>query len=336
MIEARFYKKLEEKKVNCLLCPHQCIINSGKRGICGVRENRDGVLFSLVYGKAVSWGVDPIEKKPLYHFLPGEDAFSFATGGCNLSCLNCQNYTISQLPKKSREIPGENISPEKILKLTKKGGAKIIAYTYTEPTIFYEYAFDTCRLSHQEGIKNVFVTNGYIMPSALEEISPFLDGANVDLKSIKEEFYRKICGARLEPVLGTIKLMKKLGIWVEVTTLVIPGLNDTDEEFKAIAEFIASIDEGIPWHVSRFYPAYKMQHYPPTPVETLKKAIKIGKKVGLKYIYIGNVPGEETENTFCPNCGKIIIKRSGFRVERVDVEKGRCRFCKTEIEGVWE
>ncbi|MCD6406941.1 AmmeMemoRadiSam system radical SAM enzyme, partial [Candidatus Aerophobetes bacterium] len=210
------------------------------------------------------------------------------------------------------------------------------AYTYTEPTIFYEYAFDTCRLSHQEGIKNVFVTNGYIMPSALEEISPFLDGANVDLKSIKEEFYRKICGARLEPVLGTIKLMKKLGIWVEVTTLVIPGLNDTDEEFKAIAEFIASIDEGIPWHVSRFYPAYKMQHYPPTPVETLKKAIKIGKTVGLKYIYIGNVPGEETENTFCPNCGKIIIKRSGFRVERVDIKEGRCRFCKTEIEGVWE
>jgi len=209
MKEAIFYEKLEEKKVKCTLCPHQCIIHSGKRGICGVRENREGKLFSLVYEKVISWAVDPIEKKPLYHFLPGEAVFSFATVGCNFRCLNCQNYTISQISRQNGEIPGERIPPEKIVQLTRKSRAKIIAYTYTEPTIFYEYAYDTCRLAHEQGIKNVFVTNGYIMPQPLKEISPFLDAANVDLKSMKETFYQKICGGKLKPVLDSIKLMRK-------------------------------------------------------------------------------------------------------------------------------
>jgi len=336
MKEAIFYEKLEEKKVKCTLCPHQCIIHSGKRGICGVRENREGKLFSLVYEKVISWAVDPIEKKPLYHFLPGEAVFSFATVGCNFRCLNCQNYTISQISRQNGEIPGERIPPEKIVQLTRKSRAKIIAYTYTEPTIFYEYAYDTCRLAHEQGIKNVFVTNGYIMPQPLKEISPFLDAANVDLKSMKETFYQKICGGKLKPVLDSIKLMRKLGIWVEVTTLVIPGMNDEEEEFESIARFLLQLGNDIPWHISRFYPAYKMTRPPYTPIEALHRAREVGKNAGLKYVYIGNVPGEESENTFCPNCGKIIVKRKGFWIEKIDVEKGRCRWCHNKIEGVWE
>ncbi|RLE12854.1 AmmeMemoRadiSam system radical SAM enzyme [Candidatus Aerophobetes bacterium] len=336
MKEAIFYEKLEEKKVKCTLCPHQCIIHSGKRGICGVRENREGKLFSLVYEKVISWAVDPIEKKPLYHFLPGEAVFSFATVGCNFRCLNCQNYTISQISRQNGEIPGERIPPEKIVQLTRKSRAKIIAYTYTEPTIFYEYAYDTCRLAHEQGIKNVFVTNGYIMPQPLKEISPFLDAANVDLKSMKETFYQKICGGKLKPVLDSIKLMRKLGIWVEVTTLVIPGMNDEEEEFESIARFLLQLGNDIPWHISRFYPAYKMTRPSYTPIEALHRAREVGKNAGLKYVYIGNVPGEESENTFCPNCGKIIVKRKGFWIEKIDVEKGRCRWCHNKIEGVWE
>lgn len=334
MREAKFYDKLENGKVKCQLCPHQCIISSEKRGICKVRENKKGKLYSLVYGKSISWAVDPIEKKPLYHFYPGASVFSFATAGCNFTCLNCQNYTISQLPKKNLEIPGESISPEDIVEITRKKGASIIAYTYTEPTIFYEYAYDTCRLAHKYGIKNVFVTNGYILPQPLKEVSSFLDGANVDLKSISDDFYRKICGARVEPVLESIKLMKKLGIWVEITTLVIPGLNDSDEELNKIAEFIFSLQDDTPWHISRFYPAYKMGNYPPTSVETLHKARKIGLEKGLKYVYIGNVPGDEGENTFCPGCGRVVIERKGFWIGRIDIENGRCKWCKTKIKGV--
>ncbi|MBC7190667.1 AmmeMemoRadiSam system radical SAM enzyme [Candidatus Aerophobetes bacterium] len=335
MIEARFYQKLEDGKVKCMLCPHTCVLEEGKRGICGARENKQGKLFSLVYGKVISLAIDPIEKKPLYHFLPGEDALSLATAGCNFRCLNCQNYTISQ-NFKEKEIPGEKISPEQLVRIALERRTKIIAYTYTEPTIFYEYAYDTCFLAKKEGIRNVFVTNGYIMPEPLKEISPFLDGANVDLKSIREEVYRRVCGGKLQPVLESIKLMKELGIWVEITTLVIPGINDKEEEFEKLAEFICQLDPGIPWHISRFYPAYKMQDYPWTPVEKLHRARKIGLEKGLKYVYTGNVPGEESENTFCPVCGRKIIQRRGFYVERIEMKNGKCLFCESTIEGVLE
>jgi len=334
MREAKFYEKLKDGKVKCQLCPHQCVISQDKRGICGVRENKEGKLYSLVYEKTISWAIDPIEKKPLYHFYPGEAAFSFATVGCNFTCLYCQNYTISQLPKKNKEIPGEKISPERIVEITRRKGASIIAYTYTEPTIFYEYAYDTCKLASSYGIKNVFVTNGYIMPEPLKEISPFLDGANVDLKSMRKDFYRRICGGKLEAVLESIKLMKELGIWVEITTLIIPDLNDSDEELGEIAKFIANLQDTTPWHISRFYPAYKMGNYPPTPVETLHRARKIGLEKGLKYVYIGNVPGDEGENTFCPECGRVLIKRRGFWIEKIDIENGKCKWCGTKIEGV--
>ncbi len=335
MKEAKFYQKLEEGKVKCVLCPHQCLISPEKRGLCGVRNNKKGKLFSLVYGKTISWAVDPIEKKPLYHFYPSQTAFSFATVGCNLSCLNCQNYTISQLPKQENKILGEDIFPQQIIELTKKRKTKIIAYTYTEPTIFYEYAYDTCRLAHAQGIKNVFVTNGYIMPQPLKEISSFLDAANVDLKSMRDEVYAKICGGKLQAVLDSIKLMKELGIWVEVTTLIIPGVNDSQEELTNIAKFIFQVNSDIPWHLSRFFPTYKMQQYSYTPLKTLQRAKEIGQKMGLKYVYMGNVSGE-SENTFCPNCGGIIIKRKGFRVEKINIEENKCHFCHREIKGVWK
>jgi len=334
MKEGMFYEKVEGEKVKCMLCPHQCLISPGKRGICGVRENRGGKLFSLVYGKAVSWAADPIEKKPFYHFYPGTTAFSFATVGCNLHCLNCQNYSIAHLPKNEINIPGHNLSPEEIVILAKREGSKSIAYTYTEPTIFYEYAYETCKIAHEEGIKNVFVTNGYILPEPLKKIAPFLDGANVDLKSIKDDFYKKVCHGRLAPVLEGIRLMKELNIWVEITTLVIPGMNDSDEEFSKIADFILKLGEEIPWHLSRFYPAYKLTQYPPTPKETLHRARKIGLEKGLKYVYTGNVPGDEGENTFCPKCGKIVIKRYGYLIEEINIKEGRCKWCNNKIDGV--
>jgi len=334
MREAMWYEKLEKEKVRCTLCPHRCLILPEKRGICQVRENRGGKLYSLVYGKVISWAVDPVEKKPLYHFYPGTTAFSLATCGCNLSCLNCQNYTIAQLPRKGKKIAGQEVPPERIVELAEKRGAKSIAYTYTEPTIFYEYALDICKLAHERGIKNIFVTNGYILPEPLREVAPFLDGANVDLKSMRDEFYHRVCGGRLKPVLESIRLMKELGIWVEVTTLIIPGMNDSEEELVEIADFLIHLGKAIPWHLSRFYPAYKMEGYPPTPVETLHRAREIGLKKGLKYIYIGNVPGDEGENTFCPNCGGTIIKRNGYWIEEINIEEGKCRFCNNPIEGV--
>lgn len=330
-----FYEKIGEKEIRCYLCPHRCKIPSGKRGICGVRENREGTLYTLVYGKVISWAVDPIEKKPLYHFYPGKTAFSIATVGCNFRCLHCQNYSISQLSKGGEGISGEDISPKKIIGLAKQKKAKIIAYTYTEPIIFFEYAYDTCRLAKKEGIKNVFVTNGYIEEEPLREIAPYMDAANVDLKSMREEFYHKICGAHLSPVLKTLKLMKELGVWVEITTLIIPTLNDSKEEQKEIADFIVSLGKETPWHISRFYPAHRLANLPPTPVETLHQARRIGLKAGLKYVYVGNIPGDEGENTYCPNCRRIIINRSGYRIGKIKIKRGRCEFCGFPIEGMW-
>jgi len=300
-----------------------------------VRENRDGMLYSLVYGKAISLAIDPIEKKPLYHFYPGSDALSLATVGCNFRCLNCQNYQISQLPERG-EIMGEEISPEEVVSQAKLKNCRVIAYTYTEPTIFFEYAYDIAKLASEENIKNVFVTNGYISEEALRKISPYLDAANVDLKSFNEGFYRRICGAHLEPVLKSLRLMKKLGIWVEVTTLVIPGLNDSEEELRKIAGFIMSLGAETPWHLSRFYPAYKLTEPSSTPIDTLHRARQIGLEAGLRYVYTGNVPGNEGESTYCYNCGRMIIRRYGYQIGEFNIENGRCRFCKVKIDGVIE
>lgn len=334
MKEARFYENLDGK-VRCRLCNHYCIIKDGKRGICGVRENRDGRLFSLVYGRSIATGVEPIEKKPFFHFYPGTTAYSIATAGCNFHCLNCQNWEISQMPKTGEGgIIGKKLLPEEIVANAKRLGCKSIAYTYTEPTIFFEYAYDTARLAHKEGIKNVFVTNGYTSGEAIKEIAPFLDAANVDLKSFDEDFYRKICGAKLQPVLDNIRLYRELAIWVEVTTLIIPGYSDDKKQLRAIAEFIKGIGEDIPWHITAFYPAYKLPDVPPTTIESLRRAREIGIKAGLKYVYEGNVPGEGGENTYCYHCGEAVITRFRFEIRENKLTEGKCPKCKNQIDGV--
>ncbi|MCP8304235.1 MAG: AmmeMemoRadiSam system radical SAM enzyme [archaeon] len=334
MKEAMFYEKLGGDLVQCHLCSHHCRINKGKRGICGVRENIDGTLYSLVYGKLIASSVDPIEKKPLFHFLPGSRAYSIATVGCNFRCLNCQNFDISQMPKPQKPVIGDDVTPNEIVDTAKHYNCESIAYTYTEPTIFFEYAYETAKLASKEGIRNIFVTNGYITEEALRVMAPYLDAANIDLKSFSDEFYRKICGARLKPVLDSIRLHKEMGIWIEITTLVIPSLNDSEENFKKIAEFIKGLDESIPWHVTQFYPAYRLLDLAPTPVETLDRAKKIGLEIGLKHIYQGNIPGEG-ENTYCPNCRRLLIERYGYRVNRYDIKDSRCPYCGEKIYGVW-
>jgi pyruvate formate lyase activating enzyme len=334
MKEAMFYEKLNGN-ARCHLCNHHCVIKEGKRGICGVRENREGKLYSLVYGRSVAAGIDPIEKKPFFNFYPGSTAYSIATAGCNFRCLNCQNWGISQMPKgKEGSIIGEELPPEKIIADTKDRGCRSIAYTYTEPTIFFEYAYDTAKLARKEGIKNLFVTNGYTSTEAIKEIVPFLDAANVDLKGFSEDFYHKVCGAKLQPVLDNIRLYKELGVWVEVTTLIIPGYSDDENQLKGIAGFIKSVDENIPWHVSAFYPAFKLLDIPPTPAESLRKARDIGLKAGLRYVYEGNIPGEGGENTYCYSCGELVIKRYGLEMRENKLTDGKCPKCKTQIDGV--
>lgn len=334
--EALLYEHRPDGSVVCNLCAHRCIIRPGLRGICGVRENRGGTLVSLVADRIVSGGVDPIEKKPLFHFLPGSLAFSIATAGCNFHCLFCQNWTTAQAPRMHPgRIPGEAAAAEDIVRAARRAGCASIAYTYTEPTIFMELAIETGRLAVEAGLRNIFVTNGYMTPEALALVAPVLHGANVDLKSFSDRYYRKVCGATLPPVLKTIAGMRGRGIWVEVTTLLIPGHNDTDQELKAMAAWLAGVDREMPWHVSAFFPTYKMTDVPPTPATALHGAAQIGRDAGLRYVYTGNVPGDVWENTPCPGCSKCVIRRCGFEVLQNRVSDGRCPDCATPIAGVW-
>ncbi|MBW1801663.1 MAG: AmmeMemoRadiSam system radical SAM enzyme [Deltaproteobacteria bacterium] len=336
MKESMFYESMTENTVRCHLCHHQCKIHEGKRGICGVRENRGGTLYSLVYGRVIAEHIDPIEKKPLFHFLPGSKAFSIGTVGCNFHCKHCQNFDISQYPHEhGGEIIGETRIPEQIVAVAKDAGCETIAYTYTEPTIFYELAYDTAILAQKEGIKNAFVSNGYMSPEAARQIGPYLDAINIDLKAFSDKFYKEVCGARLEPVLRTVQLMKELGVWVEVTTLIIPGLNDGDQELRDIARFVKSVDPDIPWHVTQFYPTYKLLDRPRTPVAALRRAREIGMEEGLRYVYEGNVPGEGGENTYCYACGAVLIERHGILLTRDNLLEGRCPDCDTWVGGVW-
>ena len=334
MKEASFFKPLEEGHVDCCLCEQRCRIHPGKRGKCGVRENRDGVLWSLVYGKLLAQHVDPIEKKPLFHFFPGSRSFSIATAGCNFHCLFCQNADISQVPQASKFLFADDVSPSDVVQSAAKAGCASISYTYTEPTIFMEYALDVCRIARNRGLKNVFVTNGFMTAEALDALSPWLDAANVDLKAFTEEFYANQCGARLQPVLDTLKRMKERGIWLEVTTLIVPGLNDDPGELRALAEFLLSLGPEIPWHVSRFHPTYRLLDKPPTPAGTLRLAREIGLKAGLRYVYTGNIPGDEGEHSYCHSCGNPLIERFGFSMERIGVRNGTCSSCGTPMAGV--
>ncbi|MCU0641796.1 MAG: AmmeMemoRadiSam system radical SAM enzyme [Candidatus Margulisbacteria bacterium] len=290
MKEASFYQPLADLKVRCELCPHNCLIADGRRGICGVRENRQGTLYSLVYGRVVAAAIDPIEKKPLYHFLPGTKTYSIATVGCNFRCDFCQNWEISQIRSKDEGRKTKDEKPEDVVAAAQENSCPSISYTYTEPTIYFEFAYDCAKLARESGLKNIFVTNGYMNPPVVEAIVPYLDAANIDLKSFREEFYHKYCGGKLAPVLETIRLMKQKGVWVELTTLIIPGLNDSDAELAEIAGFIVKeVGADTPWHVSAFRPTYKMIDRPPTPVETVLRAQAIGLKAGLKHVHPGNV-----------------------------------------------
>ncbi|MFO7870915.1 MAG: AmmeMemoRadiSam system radical SAM enzyme [Kiritimatiellia bacterium] len=336
MKKALFQETGANSAVRCGLCRHRCLIPEGKRGICGVRENRGGELYSLVYGRAVAVAVDPIEKKPLYHFLPGSESFSIATKGCNFGCLHCQNWHIAR--PGSEDIAGRDtrLEPADVVRLAESRKCASISYTYTEPTVFFEYAYDTARLASDKGLKNVFVTNGYITPEALETISPYLDAANIDLKAFRDKTYRKLTGARLQPVLDMIDMYHRLGIWIEVTTLVIPGWNDSTEELGDIAKFIAGVSPDIPWHVSRFSPAHKLMDAPPTPVKTIEDAVEIGREAGLKYVYQGNVFSPAAARTLCPGCGECLIDRS--RSGPFLIRNGRltCPKCGIDVPGVWE
>jgi pyruvate formate lyase activating enzyme len=336
MKEAYLYEKVEDKKVRCFLCSHRCLIKEGSRGICGVRENADGRLTSLVYRQVLARNVDPIEKKPLYHFLPGSRSYSIATAGCNFKCLFCQNADISQMVVENGRIWGQDTPPELIVEKALATGSATIAYTYTEPTIYFEMAADTARIAAQKGVRNIFVSNGYMTGECLRSIHPDLHGANVDLKAFSDRFYKDQCGARLAPVLESIENMAEMGIWVEVTTLLIPGLNDSEQELRGIADFLRGVDPGIPWHISRFHPTYRLTDVSPTPPESLRRAREIGFEQGLRYVYTGNLPGDEGENTFCHQCGELLIERYGFQVRKNAIRDESCPKCVARIPGVWK
>ena len=338
MTEALLYESLKDGAVRCGLCAHCCEIRPGRRGICAVRENRDGTLHSLVYGRLIARGIDPIEKKPLYHLLPGTLSYSVATVGCNFRCRFCQNADIAQMPADRKgSIMGAPISPADVVSQARRGNCATIAYTYTEPTVFFEFARDTAKLARENGIRNVWVSNGYMTPEALEMIGPYLDGANIDLKSFSDDFYKKICGARLEPVLETLRGLAARKILVEATTLIVPDLNDDPEELRRLAGFIAEeLSPDMPWHISRFHPTYRLTDRPPTPVETLRAAYEIGKEAGLRHVYMGNVTGRGGEDTDCPGCGETLIRRRGFAVTENRLAGGTCPDCGAAVHGVWE
>ncbi|HNR66685.1 MAG TPA: AmmeMemoRadiSam system radical SAM enzyme [bacterium] len=337
MKEALYYQSEKEGKVRCTLCPHRCLLAEEQSGLCGVRRNIGGRLYSLVYEKAIALHVDPIEKKPLFHVYPGSSSFSLATMGCNFKCRFCQNHEISQVHlSSSRQISGESVSASQAVQMARQQGCKTLACTYTEPTVFFEYALEIGKKAREDGLQMVWISNGYISAKPLQEIARFLLAANIDLKSWNEDFYRHEIGGDLSSVLETLVRMKKLGVWLEVTTLIIPGVNDSESELQSIAHFIANdLGPETPWHISRFYPHFKTTHLSPTPIEVLHRAREIGIENGLRYVYCGNVPGEEGEHTFCYQCHERIIQRFGFHVLQNKLCKGCCPVCSAPIDGIF-
>jgi len=343
MKECLNYKLLDEGVVQCEACHHFCKIGENHTGICGTRQNIKGKLQLLTYGKTVAANVDPVEKKPLFHFLPGSKIFSFGTLGCNFRCANCQNYDISQMyglkgkTEKYEKIDwGVDLSPAEAVRQAKKIGCKSIAYTYNEPTIFLEYALDTMKLAKKEGLRNVWVSNGFMSDKTLDLIIPYLDAINVDIKSFDNGFYQSNCGAHVEPVLDNCRRLIKAGVWTEITTLVIPTLSDDEKILRKVAQFIKSeLGDFVPWHVSAFSGAisWKLKHLPDTSADKIKRAYAIGKEEGLKYVYAGNIWEEDFESTYCSQCGEKVIKREGYDVARLD-KNGKCRKCGTKIEGI--
>ncbi len=320
--------------VRCQLCPHRCVLAEGERGICRVRENRGGKLYTFVYGNPCAVNIDPIEKKPFYHFLPGTLAFSLATAGCNLRCQYCQNYTISQHPPEETE--NRNAPPEAVVAATAQGGAPTIAYTYSEPMMFYEYMLDTARLARRYGLRNAVVSAGYINAEPLRELCQAVDAIKIDLKGYNDDFYRTICGGTLAPVLEAIRTIYEMGVHLEIVNLVVPTLNDDPTELRALAKWVLeTLDPDVPLHFSRFHPDYQLLNLPPTPVETLEAARQSALDAGLHYVYLGNVPGHEGNHTYCPDCGQMIVQRAGMSTTALHIVDGECEFCHAPIAGVW-
>ncbi|HUT56992.1 MAG TPA: AmmeMemoRadiSam system radical SAM enzyme [Phycisphaerae bacterium] len=334
--DAMLWEPLDEQKVRCHLCGHECTIAAGKYGICRVRQNVAGTLKTHNYGPLVALSTDPIEKKPLFHFLPGTLSLSIAAAGCNFQCEFCQNWQISQAPRLGDRLGGRAVSPEQIVTAAQSYDCPSISYTYTEPTVFFELAYDTARLAHERGIMNCFVSNGFLTPEAVEKIAPHLDGINVDLKAFSDETYRRVMKARLQPVLTCLKALVAAGIWVEVTTLIVPGMNDSREELGEVARFIAGeLSPAVPWHVTRFHGDYRMTSTPSTPLSTLEGACKLGLDAGLRFVYCGNVAGMADESTYCPKCRTKLIDRAGYSIRGVHLDRGACPSCGEQIEGVW-
>jgi len=332
MKKALLYEPQENGNVICHLCHHQCVIKNDHWGICKVRQNKKGTLFTWVYDRIIAEHVDPIEKKPLFHFLPGSKSYSVATAGCNFQCQFCQNSSIAQMPRDQGRISGIPMTPGQIVQSARNQHCQSISFTYTEPTIYFELALETAKKAHEQGIKNVFVSNGYMSEEAITMIAPFLDAANIDLKSIENSFYKKYCGARLQPVLDNLILLKNSGVFLEITTLLITGLNDNPQKIKKAAAFIAKeLGKDTPWHISRFHPTYRMKDRPATSVTSLQTARQIGMDVGLQYVYTGNIPGDEGESTFCHHCGALLIERYGFTIQKNIIDDQQCPKCQTPV-----
>lgn len=332
--EAKFYQKLDEKTVQCQLCSRKCTLTNGVRSFCRAREPKDGKLYSLVYGKACAVHIDPMEKKPLFHFLPGTPIFSIATAGCNYRCKFCQNWQISQFPPE--ETLNQELPPEEVVNQAIRNNCPSIAYTYTEPSIFYEYMLDTARIAKIRGLRNMYHSNGSLNHQAVSEVSLYLDAANIDLKAFTQEYYSEVCAGYLDTVLETLKILKKNKVWLEITTLVVPGLNDGLDKIKQMCLWIKeNLGPDVPLHLSRFMPQYKLISLNSTPTETLEKAREIAQSAGLNFVYIGNVPGHPGENTYCPVCKRALIQRRGFSVISNDLVNGKCKSCGREIPGVW-
>ncbi|MBD3305559.1 AmmeMemoRadiSam system radical SAM enzyme [candidate division KSB3 bacterium] len=333
--EARHYTPLEELRVQCNLCPWECEVADQERGTCGVRENRQGTYYTLVHSQPCAAHIDPIEKKPLYHYLPGSLAFSVATAGCNIECQFCQNWDIAQV--RPEQVKTVYMPPEAVTQIARRYDCQTIAYTYSEPVIFYEYMYDSAAYARQAGIGNVMISNGFIQKDPLVELCQHLTGVKIDLKAFTESFYREVCRGELQPVLNTLETLRDLGIWYEIVVLIVPTLNDSKAELQAMARWIAQeLGPEVPVHFSRFHPMYKIKNLPPTPVKTVEMARQIALDAGLQYVYVGNIPGHEGENTYCPNCGSIVIRRIGYRIVAANLdEQGRCTQCQHPIPGVW-
>ncbi|MFP5258829.1 MAG: AmmeMemoRadiSam system radical SAM enzyme [Acidobacteriota bacterium] len=335
MHPAALWKALPEGRVSCRLCSHFCRIDDGKRGLCGVRENHGGALFTLVYDRVAAANLDPVEKKPLYHFLPGTTTFSFGTMGCNLSCSFCQNYSLSQPPRQGKAIGGERVSPAELVAAAMRSGAASVSYTYSEPTIFFELMAETADLVHAKGLQNIMVSNGFQSPDCLSALAGRIDAANIDLKAMRPDFYERICGAKLKPVLQNLVRIRELGWWLEVTTLLIPGGNDSTEELTDLAGFLVKeLGADTPWHISRFHPDFAMRDRPPTSPESLERAYAIGREAGLRYVYVGNILDADRSATSCPSCGERLIEREGMGLLEARTQGGRCPSCGASIAGV--